>query len=300
MKTVVSGRLALVLLSVSLCLTAAAADTPGGPLGKLKWVKGPGSTELGKWAGIEVPAGYLFLGGEDTRMLMSAMGNFCNGNEVGFLTTASYFDTNDTTSAKWFVVFEFDECGYVKDDEKKDLQADSILQSFKDGTERSNVERRKRGDPGLTIIGWDVPPRYNESTHNLEWCIRAKDDNGNLVINHNTRVLGRHGVMKAILVADPGQLPAIMPEYDKRIAGFQFKSGEKYSEYRQGDKIAKYGLAALIAGGAAAAAVKTGLLQKIIKPLIIGLIAVGAFFKKIFGRFFGKKDQGASGEPPQA
>lgn len=287
-----SRSTALVLLSLVMCMPSHAADKEGGLLAQLKWVKGPGSAELGKWAGLEIPDGFIFLAGDDTRLLMSAMGNFCNGNEVGFLTTKAYFDTNDTTSAKWFVVFEFDECGYVKDDEKKDLQADAILQSFKDGTERSNVERRKRGDPGLTIIGWDIAPRYNEASHNLEWCIRAKDDNGNLVINHNTRILGRHGVMKAILVADPNQLPVIMPEYDKRIAGFQFKTGEKYAEYRKGDKIAKYGLAALIAGGAAAAAVKTGLLQKLMKPIIIGLIAFGAFFKKIFGRFFGKKDQG--------
>jgi uncharacterized membrane-anchored protein len=265
-----------------------AVNKEGGILERFNWVKGPARPELGKWATLDVPDGYVFLNGDETRVIMSAMGNFCSGQEVGFLTTKSYFATNDTTSAKWFVIFDFDECGYVKDDEKKDLQADAILQGFKDGTERSNEQRRKNGVPGLTIIGWDVPPRYNETTHNLEWCIRAKDDRGELVVNHNTRILGRRGVMKITLVADPNQLPVVMPEYNSRIAGFQFTSGEKYAEYRKGDKIAKYGLAALIAGGAAAAAVKTGLLQKLMKPILIGLVAVAAFFKKIFGRFFGK------------
>lgn len=289
MKEIVSGCLAL-FVALGICGPALAEKKEGGILERFNWVKGPAKPELGKWATLDVPDGYVFLNGDETRVIMSAMGNFCSGQEVGFLTTKSYFATNDTSSAKWFVIFDFDECGYVKDDEKKDLQADAILQGFKDGTERSNEQRRKNGVPGLTIIGWDVPPRYNETTHNLEWCIRAKDDRGELVVNHNTRILGRRGVMKITLVADPNQLPVVMPEYNSRIAGFQFTSGEKYAEYRKGDKIAKYGLAALIAGGAAAAAVKTGLLQKLMKPILIGLVAVAAFFKKIFGRFFGKKE----------
>ena len=57
------------------------------------------------------------------------------------------------------------------------------------------------------------------------------------------------------------------------------------AEFQPGDKVAKYGLAALVAGGAAAAVVKGKGLFKIIGIAILaGLAAVGSFFKKIFGK----------------
>jgi len=40
----------------------------------------------------------------------------------------------------------------------------------------------------------------------------------------------------------------------------------------------------LVLGGGLAMAAKTGLLQKFMKPIIIGFIAIGAFFKRLFGR----------------
>ena len=52
--------------------------------------------------------------------------------------------------------------------------------------------------------------------------------------------------------------------------------------------MAAYGLAALLGGGVAAAAAKSGLLGKLIKPIIVGVAvvasAIGGLFKKIFGR----------------
>ena len=72
------------------------------------------------------------------------------------------------------------------------------------------------------------------------------------------------------------------------MKGFAFKEGERYAEFREGDKLAEYGLAALIAGGGVALAAKSGLLGKLIKPLIVAgaalLGVVGSFFKKLFGK----------------
>jgi len=55
--------------------------------------------------------------------------------------------------------------------------------------------------------------------------------------------------------------------------------------------VAKYGIATLIAGGALAAAAKFGILKvlwlgllKFSKFIIIGLVAIAAFFKKLFNR----------------
>jgi uncharacterized membrane-anchored protein len=108
------------------------------------------------------------------------------------------------------------------------------------------------------------------------------------VINYNVRVLGRNGVMSVELVGSPEAVAAAMPKFRTLLAGFSYASGNKYAEFKPGDKIAKYGLTALITGGSAAVLLKTGILQKFLKFIIIGVAAVGAavakFFKKIFGR----------------
>ena len=75
------------------------------------------------------------------------------------------------------------------------------------------------------------------------------------------------------------------------MPGYQFSTGEKYAEFKEGDHIAEYGLAALITGGAAAVAAKKGwlaaigvFLLKIWKLLVVGVVAVGAGFRKFFKR----------------
>jgi uncharacterized membrane-anchored protein len=68
------------------------------------------------------------------------------------------------------------------------------------------------------------------------------------------------------------------------LSNLTFDSGQQYSEFRPGDKVAEYGLAALVVGGAAAVAVKSG--AGFFKVIGVGVLAlVGAawgFFKRIF------------------
>lgn len=60
------------------------------------------------------------------------------------------------------------------------------------------------------------------------------------------------------------------------------------------------GRGALVAGGVGAALVKTGLLQKFWKLIVIALIAIGAALKKLLAGIFGGKEQTeVSDLPPQ-
>jgi uncharacterized membrane-anchored protein len=251
-------------------------------LKSIDWKKGPADANVGEYAKVKVPEGFMFTGGEGTRKLLEAMGNPTNGDELGFLSP---------TNLSWFVVFEFSDVGYVKDDDKDKLDAKELLSVIKRGTEAGNKARKKMGSAPMKIIGWEVPPRYNDETKNLEWAIRAESE-GEPVVNYNTRLLGREGVMEAALVIDPDKLQATLPTFQSLLAGYSYQSGHKYAEYKQGDKLAKYGLAALITGAGAAVAVKTGLMASIIlffkkgaKLIIVAVVAVGAFLKKlVFGR----------------
>ena len=240
----------------------------------VSWQKGPSVGDLGGNAQVKVPQGYVFAGSADTRTIMEANHNPITGREMGFVAPAG---------EDWFAVFEFDDVGYVKDDEKDSLDASALLNSIREGTEAGNKERVKRGWPTMTILGWETPPRYNETTHNLEWAIRATSE-GAPVINHNTRLLGRGGVMEVTLVTNPATLNETLPKFKTMLQGFEFKEGHKYAQFRAGDRTAAYGLTGLIVGGGTAALVKTGAFKWIWKALVAGFAALAALFKRIFSR----------------
>jgi uncharacterized membrane-anchored protein len=250
------------------------SDSLVSPLDQVAWTFGPGIGEMPPQAEIRVPEGFRFCGADDTRFLMEAMENFITETEIGFLSP---------DSMDWFAVFEFEEIGYVPDDEKDELDADGLLASMREGSEAANAERRSRGWSELHLVGWAVPPRYNATTNNLEWAMTFESD-GSQFVNHNTRLLGRNGVVSVTLVTDLAELDYILPEFKQTLNGFNFKSGNTYAEFTEGDKIAEYGLTALVAGGAAAIAAKSGVFKWLWKVLLIAGAAIAGFFKKFFGK----------------
>jgi uncharacterized membrane-anchored protein len=276
--------LSILLLSSGILSGATEKENQSGRnfLASLNWVKGPATASMKTLADIDVPKDFMFTDGDGTRKLMEAIGNLTSGSEVGLLAP---------TSMVWFIVFRFSDDGYVKDDEKDKLDADKMLKSIKKGTERGNEERKRRGWPVMNIVGWDLKPAYDPATHNLEWAIRGESQ-GEQIINHNTRILGRKGVMEVKLVVDPDKYSAVLPDFKQLLTSYNYKTGERYAEYRPGDKLAKYGLAALVTGGAVAVAAKTGLLASLVlifkkgaKFIVIAVVAVIAAVKRfLFGR----------------
>lgn len=239
---------------------------------KINWMSGPATADMDGIAKIVIPEKYWFANGDDTRKIMEHYGNPPSHTEVGYL---------EHENENWFIVFEFNDTGYIKDDEKNSLDADAILKSIRQGTEESNKWREKKGIPALTILGWKKKPSYNPETNNLEWAI-INESSGSKNVNYNIRFLGRKGVMSVIIVADEEGLNTAVAAANKLLKTYTFTKGNKYSEFTKGDKIAEYGLAALITGGAGAAAIKSGLLQKFWKFIVAGLVAVGAGIKRFF------------------
>jgi uncharacterized membrane-anchored protein len=241
-------------------------------LKSIKWSTS-GNGDLGGRASLAIPPNHRFTDGPGTIKLMEAYGNLTNGNELGYIAP---------DDMSWFAVFEFDDCGYVKDDEKDKLDADAILKQMQEGQQQANKELAKRGMPTLEVLGWHTPPFYNPQTNNLEWAIRLASQGGGQTINYKTKLLGRRGVMDVVLVCDENQLATVVPEYQKLLKGYTFTKEENYASFTKGDKVAEYGLTGLIVGGGLLVAAKSGLLAKLWKPIAIGLLAIGAFFKRIF------------------
>src|SRR5438876_8143535 len=158
----------LIVLASSLALAGSpllAQDT--GSKAKSGMISGPAKAQLESVAQVDVPAGYIFFDGKTTRALLKREGEPVSGHELGLLT-----ETNDD----WSVMFEFNAIGYVKDDDKNKLDPDKLLDSIKRANAEANKERRRAGHPALEVVGWEMPPKYDETTHNLEWAIRGTVD----------------------------------------------------------------------------------------------------------------------------
>lgn len=261
--------------------TAPPAAPPSGP-----FKEGPFTADLGAEATIEVPAGYVFAGGIDARRVLQQMENPTSGQELGLLAPAE---------GAWFLVFEFEDIGYVENAAEEDLDADALLEDLKEGTEAANETRREHGWVEMKLTGWSVLPHYDPATKNLEWGILGENTQGQKSVNYNIRILGRRGVMSTVLVGDPEGFDPALAEARKLVSGFAYKAGSDYAAFEDGDKIAEYGLAALVAGGAAAIALKTGFFSKFWKLLVAGAVGLVA----LLGKLLGKKET-ATAEAPKS
>jgi uncharacterized membrane-anchored protein len=243
----------------------------------LKWIEGPTAVTMGEnLVGLNVTSSLLYLDAEDTVKFNEAIGNVETGTEIGMVMPK---DQNKN----WFIVFEYEEVGHVEDTDASELDADELLATFSEGTEEQNKIREENGFAALTVNGWEQAPTYDARTHNLVWALELESE-GEKVINYNTRILSRNGYVSATLVSDSSELADAVPQLNALISNdFKFIEGNRYEDFNEEtDKLAGYGLTALVAGGAGAAAAKAGLFAKIIllfkKFFYVFIIGFGALF----------------------
>jgi uncharacterized membrane-anchored protein len=216
---------------------------------------------------------------------MKAMGNSVSGNFYGLVVGADMVEG--------FISVEYIDSGYIKEDDAKTWDADELLSNLKSGTEQANKERHKQGIGEIEVVGWVEKPAYEQPTHRLIWSVSSKEKGtptpSNLGINYNTYILGRGGFFSLNLVTSTGVIEKEKPLAKTILAATSFNEGKRYEDFNEStDRIAEYGLTALIAG---VAAKKLGLLATLgvfflkgWKLLLLGGVAVGAIAKKFFKR----------------
>ncbi|MFL6604264.1 MAG: DUF2167 domain-containing protein [Steroidobacteraceae bacterium] len=222
----------------------------------LEWIKGPAAVTTQGNAKLTIPDQYVYLDARNTSKFLELQHNLGNGREVLVAPR----------DLQWQAYLEFADEGYVKDDEKIDAAA--LLKTLKENTESANAERQRRGWGALHLVDWATPPVYNTTTKRLEWATILESQDGRAV-NFSTKILGRRGYTSVIMVTDPANLSAAEGALDNVLTGYAFNPGETYADWRSGDKVAEYGLAALIVGGVAAVAAKKGLFS-----VLAGFLAV--------------------------
>ena len=242
----------------------------------LQWQRGPTTVTVAGNSTLVVPQGYVFLDEQNTTKFLELNQNI--GNDSDVLVAPESLD--------WTAYLSFDPSGYVKDDETIDAAA--LLASLKEGTAAANAERRQRGWTDVNVIGWASAPSYNRTTKRLEWATLLESQ-GRRNANFSTKILGRQGHTSVVLVANLENLSAAQTTLNTLLENYRFNSGETYAEWKEGDKIAEYGLGALVLGGAAAVAAKKGLFTVVAgflagawKFLLAGLLAASGWLRSLF------------------
>src|SRR5271165_1499991 len=266
-----------------------------------------GSVTLnGGLAKVALPAGYRYLNPADSSTVLEKIwGNPKQKETLGMIVPAE-FDPLRTGS--WAVVLTFAEDGYVKDDDASKINYDDLLKKMKEGTQEASKARQKAGYPPIELVGWAAPPRYDATAHKLYWAQEIKFGNDpEDTLNYNIRILGRRGVLVLNAVAGMSQLKKVQDAAPTLLSMVDFQEGNRYADFKQGtDKVATYGIAALVAGGIAA---KAGLLKglwiailALKKFIILAAIALMAYIKRIWSWIRGNSPSGeagtSSGQPP--
>jgi uncharacterized membrane-anchored protein len=230
---------------------------------------------------------YLDPAGTDT-LLTGIWGNPpAHEKTLGTITPA---DFNPFDDRGWCVVLSYDEDGHVNDDDAAKIDYADLLKTMRESTRESSQQRVKDGYPAVELVGWAAKPSYERATHKFYWAkeIKFGDSQDGNTLNYNLRILGRGGVLVLNVVAGMAQLHKVEAAVPELLRMVDFNPGQRYADYTPGtDKVATYGLAALVAGGVAA---KTGLLKGLFvavlamkKFVVMGVVALLAFLKRVFG-----------------
>ncbi len=245
----------------------------------------------GNLAKLNMPEKFRYLPPDDAEVVLNEMwGNPAGEKTLGMILPA---DVSPLERDCWAVVITYTDDGYVKDAEADKIDYTKLLKEMQEGTREASKERKKEGYPEIELVGWAAPPRYDKATHKMYWAKELKfSDSGENTLNYNIRILGRRGVLVLNAVAGMSDFSMIEKNAPEIVAMVNFNEGHRYTDFDgKSDKVAAYGLAALVAGGVAAKAgffklLWVGILA-LKKFIVIGAIALFGLIKKIFG----KKDE---------
>ncbi len=284
--------LTLLLLAPCLCL----ADDPPAATQRLEtlqtlastlhYQQGTVSLKRGL-ATLTLPENFRYLPPDDADTVLHKMWRNPEGPKtLGMIVPAEQSMLNPRA---WAVVITYNDDGYVKDSDAGKIDYAKLLKEMQDGTREGSKEREKHGYPSVELVGWATPPHYDPETHKMYWAKEIRFGGAPVTtLNYNIRVLGRSGVLVLNAVAPMSSLSDIEEQVPALVRMAEFDSGKRYADFNGStDKVAAYGLAALVAGGIAA---KAGLfkllwigLLALKKFIIIGFIAVAGFLKRFFG-----------------
>lgn len=230
---------------------------------------GPRNINIFDEATLSLPAGEKFVPASTAARLLRSMGQPVDDKRLVGMVIPAQEDGN------WLAIIQFVKEGYIRDDDAQHWKADDMLRRLSESVAQSNPSRKAHGFSELEMRGWAQAPAYDAATHHLVWgaVVRKKDqpdDAAHQAVNYQTVALGRDGHLDLTVASNLTSFAADKSVANALLADIDYLPGKRYADFDKfTDRVAEYGLAALVVGVAA-------------KKL--GLIAVLLAFAAKFGK----------------
>ena len=255
-------------------------------IGELQYQSGEVSLAGGK-VKLTLPPEFQYLDPANARkVLVDIFGNPPDsGSTDGMIVPKGI---NFIADGGWTAVLKWKGDGYVKDDDFAKINFNEMLDDLKKGYKAGSDERVSKGYGKMELAAWAQQPHYDRTTHKLYYAKLFDVQGPEQQLNYDIRVLGRHGHLELSIMSSRSEMQDIEAKAPAILGMVDFTEGNRYADFKPGtDKVAAYGIAGLIAGGVLAKAgffklIWVGILAAK-KFVIIGVIAIGVWLKKLFG-----------------
>ncbi len=247
---------------------------------------GPAAVPLQNEAVLKLPQGMIFVNKRGAAQVLQRMGNAHNENLVGLIVPED--------QKSWLTIIRYEDSGYVNDEDGKNIDADALLKGIREGTIADNKERIAQGHHPIEVVGWIEPPHYDPARHHLIWSAEVRDisqdgQQHENSVNYNTHALGRGGYFSLNLIAKRSEIDQYKPVAATLLTALDFNDGKKYTDFNaKTDKVAEYGLLALIGGVAlkklGLIALAAAFMAKNVKLVMLSAAGVVTVIKKKLGR----------------
>jgi len=254
-----------------------AQEPQGDPLAQYNPVTG--SVKVGDVAEAKLGDGWKWLADENGRRFLRDLGNNPGSSTLGVALPPDFIDSGI------FAVYSYVDDGHIEDLETPDW--DELLESMKENAKADSEDRKKHGLGGVELLGWAEPPHFDAAEKKMYWAERLMfEGEESETLNYNVRLLGRSGHMVINGVGGIEQLREVDAYNKELLKVTDFVEGKRYSDFDPSiDKVAAYGIGALVAGKLAAKLGIFALILKNIKLVLIGIAAIGGFvWKFLTGR----------------
>ena len=213
------------------------------------------------------------------------------GQEEYYNNFYSYFYYDYENSFDFIEVYakKFNDDGYIKLDDWKDLKPDDLIQEKRENAKINNKDREAIGTALIDDVQWIDYPDLNKDTNSISYSFKVSWSDGEENMNKYLIILGRKGYTEFEIVslyANENEFNAAKNLSQILQNNFKYNAELEYRDYKPGDKVAVYGVAALVATslGVKGLAKAGGLLLALKKFWFILLFPFIFLFKLITGR----------------
>jgi uncharacterized membrane-anchored protein len=233
-------RLAIVFLALmAISQLAAAPKTDAereSAMQSITWLNGPSFVMPVSGATVTLQPGLQAVAGRDAATIWGVV----NGVDGPTGLEGMIYDDH----RKEVVYFQKVAEGFVKMDDWNDVDADEMIRQVREATEADNVKRRAAGLTGLDVLGWLEKPHLDRQSATIRWAIEAKDED-RIIVNRIALVLNRDGYEKLTWIGPKSDIASDLLTVAQ--AALVFPDGKRYADFRDGDAVAAYGAAGLLA-----------------------------------------------------